>query len=175
MFSLVEVFTGAKDVLQLIPPAIKIIEKLEQQKEDPTLVRILQQIRVDTLEGCQALRAELTQILKDVQSLNLPIDKPLGKVYEDLSWITDPMKKRKVQKLRDRVGEIHQDLTNATDHLASVLACMQKTAGLEDAYRTAETTRKDLDAILYDQPPLRKILETYIKFLDGYIIKLQGK
>jgi hypothetical protein len=51
---------------------------------------------------------------------------------------------------------------------------MQRTEGFGDAYEVAEGVRADLDGLLSSQPPLRKVLETYIKFLDSYITRLQS-
>jgi len=51
---------------------------------------------------------------------------------------------------------------------------VQRTDGLGDAYEVAEAVRGDLDGLLSKQPPLREVLETYIKFLDKYITALQS-
>jgi len=173
MFGFIEIITGAKAVVPLVPGVIKIVEKLNEQKQDPTLARIIQQVRLDTLEGAQRLRGELVAVLQD-KTMDSQLDVPLKKVGDDLSWLRDPLKKRRVQKYRDRIDQIHRDLTSSTDDFAGILACMQRTERLGDAYEAAEAARADLDGLLAGQPPLRKVLETYIKFLDGYIQRLQS-
>jgi hypothetical protein len=173
MFGFIEIITGARTVVPLVPGIIKIIEKLNEQKQDPTLLRIVQQVRLDTLEGAQKLRGELVEVLQD-KTMDAQLNVPLKKVGDDLSWITDPIKKWRVQKYRDRIDQVHRDITNSTDHLAAILACMQRTSGLGDAYEAAEAVRSDLDGLLAKQPPLREVLKTYINFLDGYIKRLQS-
>jgi len=173
MFGFIEIITGAKAVVPLVPGVIKIIEKLNEEKQDPTLARIVQQARLDTLEGAQKLRGELLEVLQD-KTMDTQLDVPLKQLGDDLSWLTDPLKKRRVQKYRDRIDQLHRDLTTSTDDLAAILACMQRTNGLGDAYVEAEAVRRDLDGLLFNQPPLRKVLETYINFLERYIKRLQG-
>ena len=43
MFGFIEIITGAKAIVPLVPGVIKIIEKLNEEKQDPTLARIVQQ------------------------------------------------------------------------------------------------------------------------------------
>ena len=169
MFGFIEIVTDAKAIIPLVPGVINIIEKLNQQKEE----RSLTQVRLDTLEGAKKLKSELVEVLQD-KTMDAQLDVPLKEIGDDLSWITDPIKKWHVQKCRDRIDQVHRDLTNSTDHLAAILACMQRTGGLGDAYKVAEAVRADLDGLLSNQPPLRKVLETYINFLNGYINRLQS-
>jgi hypothetical protein len=173
MFGIIEIITGAKAVVPLVPGVIDIVEKLNKQKQDPTLVRIVQQVRIDTLEGAKRLRSELVAVLQD-KTMDSELSLPLKRVGDDLSWLRDPVKKLRVQQCRDRINQVHRDLTSSTDELASILACMQRTEGFGDAYEVAEGVRADLDGLLSSQPPLRKVLETYIKFLDSYITRLQS-
>ena len=173
MFGFLEIITGAKAVVPLVPGVIKIVEKLNEQKQDPNLARILQQVRLDTLEGAQRLRDELVALLQD-KTMDSQLNVPLKKVGDDLSWLRDPIKKRRVQKYRDRINGIHRDLTSSTDDLAGILACMQRTEGLGDAYVAAEAARAELDGLLSSQPPVRKVLETYVTFLDRYLERLQS-
>ena len=173
MFGFLEIITGAKQVLPLVPGVIEVVEKLTKQKEDPNLARILQQVRLDTLEGARELRGELVALLQD-KALDSQLDVSLKEVGDNLSWIRDPLKKRRVQKYRDRINEIHRNLTSSTDDLAGILACMQRTEGLGRAYEAAEAARADLDGLLQGKPPVRKVLETYIKFIDAYIVRLQS-
>jgi len=172
MFGFLEIITGAKQVVPLVPGVIEIVEKLTKQKEDPNLARILQQVRLDTLESARELRGELVALLQD-KTLDSQLDVPLKEVGDNLSWIRDPVKKRRVQKYRDRINEIHRNLTSSTDDLAGILACMQRTEGLGKAYEAAEAARAELDGLLQGKPPVRKVLETYIKFIDAYIVRLQ--
>jgi hypothetical protein len=173
MFGFIEIITGAKAVVPLVPGVIKVIEKLNEDKQDPTLARIVQQARLDTLEGALKLRSELLEVLQD-RTMDAQLDVPLKQLGNDLSWLTDPLKKRRVQKYRDRIDQIHRDLTTSTDDLAAILACMQRTNGLGDAYVEAEAVRRDLDGLLSNQPPLRKVIESYINFLERYIKRLQS-
>lgn len=167
MFGLIEVATGAKAVIPLVAAVIKVIEKLNHNQQDSTFAQVVQQVRIDTLECAQGLRNELSGLVLhpigvlDVHQRVLPLDLPLNKFGNHQSCITDPIKKRRIQKHRDRIGEIHRDLTASTDHLAAVLACMQRTSGLGEAYGVAESVRRDLDEILLKQPGLRSVLESY--------------
>jgi hypothetical protein len=173
MFGFLEIITGAKQVVPLVPGVIEIVEKLAKQKEDPNLARILQQVRLDTLEGARELRGELIALLQD-KTLDSQLDVSLKQIGENLSWIRDPLKKRRVQKYRDRINEIHRNLTSSTDDLAGILACMQRTEGLGTAYEAAEAARVELDGLLQRKPSVREVLETYIKFIDAYIVRLQS-
>jgi hypothetical protein len=173
MFGILEIFTGAKAVVPLVPGVIDVIRKLEKQNQDPSLARIVQQVRLDTLEAAQNLRSELVAVLQD-KKMDAQLDAPLKKLGDNLSWLKDPVTKRRVQKTRDRINQIHRDLSISTDDLAAILLCMQRTDGLGDAYYAAEAARADLDGVLAKQPPLREVLSTYIEFLDGYITQLQS-
>jgi hypothetical protein len=146
---------------------------LKEQEEDPSLARIVQQVRLDTLDGARELRSELIAVLQD-KTMDAQLNVSLKKLGDNLSWIKDPIKKMRIQKCRDRINQVHRDLTTSTDDLAAILLCMQRTDGLGDAYVAAEAVRGDLDGLLASQPPLRKVLETYINFLDAYITRLQG-
>ncbi len=173
MFGFIEIITGAKAVVPLVPGVINIVEKLKNEKQDPTLTRVVQQVRLDALEGAQRLRSELVAVLQD-KRMDSELSLPLKRVGDDLSWLRDPVKKHRVQQCRDRINQIHRDLSSSTDDLASVLACMQRTEGFGGAYEAAEAVRADLDGLLSTQPPLRNVLETYIKLLDNYITRLQS-
>src|SRR5438093_281470 len=105
MFGFIEIITGAKAVVPLVPGVIKIVEKLNEQKQDPNLARILQQVRLDTLEGAQRLRTELVALLQD-DTMQSQLDVSLRKVGDSLSWLRDPIQKRRVQKYRDRIDQI---------------------------------------------------------------------
>ena len=174
MFGMLEIFTGAKAVVSLVPPIIKVIDTLKKQKREPTLDRVIQQVRLDALESAQALRSEIIAVLHDFHDMHVSPDTPLSRLGEDLSWVSDPLKKRRIQKRRDRVNDIHRNLTSATDQLGSVLACMHRIDGLGDAYSAADAIRRELDGVLFNEPSMGQLLETYLRLLDEYISGLQG-
>jgi hypothetical protein len=87
MFGFIEIITGAKAVVPLVPGVIKIVEKLNEEERDPTLAQILQQTRLDTLEGALNLRNELIEMLQD-ETIHVQLAVPLKRIGNDLSWLT---------------------------------------------------------------------------------------
>jgi len=174
MFGFFEVIAGTKAVLPLVPGVITIVQKLKKQDKDPTLARMVEQIRLDTLESAQRMRTELITMLQD-PTFDAQLKLPVKQLGDDLSYLKDPAKKRHVHKCRDRIQAIHRELTNSTDDLTSLLVCLQRTEGLGEALAVTEAVRESLDNVLSKQPPVREVLDAYIKALDDYIDKLGGQ
>ena len=173
MFALMELFTGTKAVVSLVPPMLKVVETLKKQRKDPTLERVIQQVRIDALESAQGLKSELIAVLHDFHGMQVSLRIPLSRAGDDLSWLTDPVKKHRIQQRRDKINEIHRSLTSATDHLGSVLACMQRTEGLGECYAVASEIRRELDQLALREPSMGESLESYLRLIDDYIAQLQ--
>ena len=178
MISMFEILSDTKVIIALVATVTEVIERQNLNQWDRKFNHVIQQVRLETLESAKELRDEIDVLLEhpaghlDVRQGIIPLDVPLDK-FRNVALDTDPIKMRKIQKHRNHVGNIRDDLTTSSDHFAAFLACNERTSGLEKAYEVAETVRLELEERHRKQPKLRSILESYIHLLDEYIKRLR--
>ena len=156
-------FEAGKAVLGLVGEARKLLEKLDKQgQQDPTLGRLLDQLRSRAIQISHQVESDLADLRRDLEDAGVNIDRSIDDLLRDTRWYQWITRSR-LHDFLDRFRKMEDYLRVLIDDVTALLLCSGRIHETEQAFAEA---RQEKIALLTRSSVQTRVVELFRHLIE---------
>ena len=168
--ALIEILAALKGSIALVPPTIKVIEKLKKKEKSPTFTRVVDSFANDTMEATVKLQTTIDEVESTLNKLDFDLSKRIDE-NQDILKIWNLEKQYYLNRETHKIRAIQKNLRSSINDIGRILMCQGEFENMEDYDEFVNSVNKDINGI--EQRPINEILSTYRNWLQEFMNRLR--
>lgn len=142
-FGIDDALAAATAGINLTDTVIQVVKRYRKSETDVDIRQLLEEVRSTAIKRIDEADLALAQLERMLVEKNINLGKRLSDVIAEIPF-WHPFEQRRLNQIRKRFNELSDSIYSATDDIAALVRCGQRTAEMNEAVAESVTHKHNL-------------------------------